>query len=388
MRDHLEKISKRLKTLAENRELKQSILLVGIDGVGKFKLVMEMASSLLCESLTACGKCAGCKRVSSLQHPDFLLTFPFPKIRPESRKNTVFSFSDPVSSNARYSDETRDEIEHSISERMENPFAIVEFDKKENIPVEVIKDLIQALSKRPLLGGRRVAAVLNVDKMAYGAADLFLKLVEEPPENTHIILTTANPDQLMPTLLSRTSVIKVPPADIDDIESQLVLEMGLPENEVSYIARMSKGSPGLALYLSQYDLTKRRDLIFSFFEKILQSNKLAALVEEVSLEYPGGQYRYNEIIIDFEIMESIIHDLYLAGENQLDNHFINVDITGKLKDLKVPDMESLDVWKGYCGEIRKACLVNNVSVNSAMVFFYISCAGALENPVMTNLKLP
>jgi hypothetical protein len=271
---------------------------------------------------------------------------------------------------------------------MENPFAIVEFDKKENIPVEVIKDLIQALSKRPLLGGRRVAAVLNVDKMAYGAADLFLKLVEEPPENTHIILTTANPDQLMPTLLSRTSVIKVPPADIEDIESQLVLEMGLPENEVSYIARMSKGSPGLALYLSQYDLTKRRDLIFSFFEKILQSNKLAALVEEVSLEYPGGQYRYNEIIIDFEIMESIIHDLYLAGENQLDNHFINVDITGKLKDLKVPDMESLDVWKGYCGEIRKACLVNNVSVNSAMVFFYISCAGALENPVMTNLKLP
>jgi hypothetical protein len=388
MRDHLEKISKRLKSLAESRELKQSILLIGLDGVGKFKLVMEMTFSLLCESLSACGKCAGCKRVSSLQHPDFLLAFPFPKIRPESRKNTVFSFSDPVSSNARYSDETRDEIEHFISERLENPFAIAEFDKKENIPVEVIKDLIHALSKRPLMGGRRVAAVLNVDKMAYGAADLFLKVVEEPPENTHVILTTANPDQLMPTLLSRASVIRVPPAATEDIESQLTRELGLPKNDVSYIARMSKGSPGLASYLSQHDLTQRRDLIFSFFEKILQPNKLSTLIEKVILEYSGGQNNYIKIIMDFEIMESIIHDLYLAGENQLDNHIINVDIKEKLRDLKVPDMESLDVWKGYCGEIRKACLVNNVSVNSAMVFFYISCARALENPVMTNLKLP
>jgi DNA polymerase-3 subunit delta' len=387
-RNHLEKISKRLKSLAENRELKQSILLTGLDGVGKFKLVMEIASNLLCESLTACDECAGCKRLSRLQHPDFLLTFPFPKIRPESKKNTVFSFSDPVSSNARYSDDTRDEIERFLSERMENPFAMVEFEKKENIPVEVIKDLIQALSKRPLLGGRRVAAILNVDKMAYGAADLFLKVVEEPPENTHIILTTANPDQLMPTLLSRTSVIKVPPADIEDIESRLAEDMGIPKNDVRYIARMSKGSPGLALYLSQYDLVKRRDLIFSFFERLLQPDKLSSLVEEISLEYSAGQYRYNEILLDFEIMESIIHDLYLAGQNQLDNHFINVDITGELKKLKVPDMESLDVWKGYCSEIRKACLVNNVSVSSAMVFFYISCAGALENPVMTDLKLP
>jgi len=388
MHHHLEKISSRLKTLAENRELKQSILLTGMDGVGKFKLVMEMASSLLCESLTGCGKCSGCKRVAALQHPDFLLTFPFPKIRPESRKNTVFSFSDPASSNARYSDETKDEIDRFISERLENPFAIVEFDKKENIPVEVIKDLILALSKRPLLGGRRVVAVLNVDKMAFGAADLFLKVVEEPPENTHIILTTANPDQLMPTLLSRTSNIKIPPADISDIASLLSGEMELPREDVSYIARMSKGSPGLALYLSQYDLSKRRDLIFSFFEKAINAKNLPLLVEEVNLEYSGSQFRYNEILVDFEIMESIIHDLYIITENQLDNHIINVDITGKLRDLKIPEMESLDVWKGYCGELRKACLVNNVSVNSAMVFFYISCVRALENPIMTRMKLP
>jgi|GEM_PF-1271041 len=388
MDSHIKKISERLKSLAKNEDLNQSILLIGQDGIGKFKLVMEIAATLLCDSLTNCGRCSGCKSVKNLQHPDFLLAFPFPKIKPESKKNTVFLFSDPVSSNARYSDDTKDEIDNYISTRIENPFAIVDFDKKENIPVEVIKDLILALSKKPLLGGRRVVAVINVDKMAFGAADLFLKVVEEPPDDTHIILTTANPDQLMPTLLSRTDIIKVPPARTEDLEKYLHKNLDMPENQVAYLARMSKGSPGLALYLSQCDLFDRRNMMFSFFEKILTGEDLSGLIEDVISEYSGGSYLFSEIKLDFEIMESIIHDLYILNKNQLDNHLINVDIKGKLKELKVPEIESLDVWKGYCSEVKRACLVNNVSVNSAMIFFYISCADAIDYPVKTRLKLP
>jgi len=388
MVDHIEKISKRLMSLAKNEDLNQSILLSGQDGIGKFKLVMDIAAALLCETLSACGQCSGCVNVYNLRHQDFLLVFPFPKIKPESKKNTVFPFSDPVSSNARYSDDTKDEIDNYISARIENPFAIVDFDKKENIPVEVIKDLILALSKKPLLGGRRVVAVINVDKMAFGAADLFLKVVEEPPDDTHIILSTANPDQLMPTLLSRTDIIKVPPARTEDLEKYLHKNLNLPENQSAYLARMSKGSPGLALYLSQCDLLSRRDKIFSFFEKTLTHKNLSGLIEEVNHEYTGVSYSFSEIKLDFEIMESIVHDLYLLNKNQLDNHLVNVDIKGKLKELKVPEIESLDVWKGYCSEVRRACLVNNVSVNSAMVFFYISCANAVDNPVRARLKLP
>ena len=144
----------------------------------------------------------------------------------------------------------------------------------------------------------------------------------------------------------------------------------------------------MALYLSQSDLLSRRDTIFSFFEKTLIRENLSGLIEEVNSEYTGGLYSFSEIKLDFEIMESIIHDLYLLNENQLDNHLVNVDIKGKLKELKIHEIESLDVWKGYCSEVRRACLVNNVSVNSAMVFFYISCANTIDNPVRARLKLP
>lgn len=388
MEKHLEKISRRLGSLIKDGNLKQSILLIGNDGIGKFKLVMDMATALLCDTRTACGNCTGCKNVRKHQHPDFLLIFPFPKIRPESRKNVVFSFSDPASSNARYSDDTRDEIDNYIATRLEDPFAIVEFEKKENIPVEVIKDLIMALSKKPLLGGRRVVAILDVDKMAFGAADLFLKMIEEPPDNTHIILTTANPDLLMPTLLSRTDIVKIPPAAAQDIEAYLRDEFDIPVKQSPYIAKMSGGSPGRASYLARGDLSSRRDKIFSLIERVINREDLARLIVDLNREYTGAAISFGDIQLDFDIMESIIHDLVLLSENQLDNHLINVDIKEELKELDIPDIESLEIWKECCSEIRKACLVNNVSVNSAMIFFYISCRNALDNPARVRMKLP
>ncbi len=388
MEKHLEIYSRRFKDLTTSEELSQSVLLIGPDGIGKFKLVMEIAGSLLCEKGTGCGICRSCKNVAILQHPDFLFVYPFPKIRPESKKHTLFSFSDPVSSSARYSEESKDEAENYIATRLEDPFAIVAFEKKENIPVEIIKDLLLALSKRPLLGGRRVVVIQNVDKMAFGAADLFLKIVEEPPANTHIILTTANPDQLQPTLLSRTSIMKIAPAPIDMLTEYLSDKLAIAKQEAEFLARMSKGSPGRAIYLHQGELAARRDKILIYFEKLTRRENLSLLAENISKDYVDSQFRFNDIRMDFEIMESIIHDLYMLEENRLENHLINVDIVSRLKELNRPAIESLDIWKGYCGEMKRACLVNNVSVSSAMLFFYISCEKAIDNPMAVNLKLP
>ncbi len=222
MMDHLERLSKTLSDAARSGNLSQSLLLVGRPGIGKFFLVTDIARVLLCErDMSGCGKCSSCKEVNKLYHPDFPLLFPFPNLRPESRKMTVFPFSDPVSSGAKFSEDTHDEIERFKETKLSDPYAIVDFDKKENIPVELVKDLMRTLSRKPLRGQRRVAAVLDIDKMAFGAADLFLKTVEEPPVNTHVILTTSRPDLLMPTLLSRAHMIKVPPAPPDRLEEYL-----------------------------------------------------------------------------------------------------------------------------------------------------------------------
>jgi len=139
----------------------------------------------------------------------------------ESKKNTLFHFSDPVNSNARFSDDTLDEVQRFLELKLNDPYQIVAFKKKGNIPVSVIKDLIKSVAKKPMLGQRRAIVICDIDQMAFGAADLFLKTVEEPPEDSLIILTTSKPQTLLPTLISRTTRLALSPVNEELIRAYL-----------------------------------------------------------------------------------------------------------------------------------------------------------------------
>ncbi len=386
---HLEKLSERLCESARKGMLNQSVLFVGREGIGKFSLVLNLARTLLCErDMSACGECSSCHGVAKLIHPDFLLLFPFPNLRPESKKQTVFSFSDPVSSSARFSEETREAVEEQRQALISDPYALPDFEKKDNIPVEVVRDLLGALAKRPLGGGRRVVAVLDIDKMAYGAADLFLKSVEEPPQNTHLLLTTSRPNLLYPTLLSRTQRIKVPPAPEKQVASLLTEKLQIDSKIARYLARISGGSPGAAIRLHEGEVLARREKLLELFEKLLEGTNQGAVIKDVYVNYSSGTNRFDELNMDFDIIESIIHDLYMVGENNLDKHLINIDIKGKLEGIKSPKREVLDIWNSTLAETRKACTVNNVSADTGMMFFFISCAEALKNLARPKFTLP
>jgi hypothetical protein len=386
---HLEQLSEKLCESARQGTLNQSVLFVGKEGIGKFSLVFNLVQTLLCErDMSACGECSSCREISHLVHPDFLLIFPFPNLRPESKKLTVFSFSDPVSSSARFSEETREAVETQRQNLLSDPFAISEYEKKDIIPAEVVRDLIQALAKRPLRGGRRVVAVLDIDKMAFGAADLFLKTVEEPPQNTHLILTTAHPNLLYPTLLSRTERIKVPPVPEELIAPLLAERLQIEKGVAHYLARLSGGSPGIASRLYESEILERRQRILELFEKLLGGAGLAAVIHDVNMQYSGGKYRFDDLKIDFDIIESIIHDLYIAGENDLDKHLINADIKSKFQAIKSPAREVLDIWNSALAETRKACTVNNVAADAGMIFYFISCVEAMKNLTRPKYTLP
>ena len=387
--NHLKNLSEQLCESARKGTLSQSVLFAGREGIGKFSLIYNLAMTLLCENnMSACGKCTGCREVAKLFHPDFLFLFPFPNLRPESKKLTLFSFSNPTSSNAKYSEETRDAIEEIRNNLLEDPFRLPDSEKKENIPVEVVKDLIYALSKKPLKNGRRVVGILNVDKMAFGAADLFLKTVEEPPQNTHIFLTTSRPDLLYPTLLSRTQRIKVPPVPEDETQSIIKERIELKPREALFLARLSGGSPGMALHLHEHDVISRREIVLGYFSKLLTGEKIGTLINDIQQVAGGFKYKFDDVQIDFDIIETIIHDLYLLTQNRLDNHVINIDIKERLQDLKTPEREVLDIWNSCCARTRQAATVNNVSADMALMFFFISCAEALENLTRPKYTLP
>jgi len=387
--EHLKPLSENLCGAARKGNLNQSILFIGKEGIGKFSLVMELASTLLCENdMSACGECSSCQTAQRLLHPDFLLLFPFPNIRPESKKFTVFHFSDPIRSSSKFSEETRDLVEEFRQKKLTYPYYLPNYEKREIIPVDIVKDLIGSLAKKPLRGGRRVVAILNIEKMAFGAADLFLKTVEEPPQNTHLLLTTSRPDLLYPTLLSRTQQVKVPPLPEKTVFALLKERLGLDDAVTTYLARLGGGSPGQAICLYENELLERRQRVLAIFMKLLAGSQINEIIGDVEAQYGGFKSKYDDIKFDFQIIETIIHDLYFVGENGLDKHLINFDIKSKFQQIKPPAREVLDIWNECCAETRRACSINNVGADAGMAFFYISCAEAMTKGIKPKYTLP
>ena len=75
--------------------------------------------------------------------------------------------------------------------------------KSRRITIEQVRDLERALQMRSLRGGRKVVIIFDVDRLMEGSANAFLKTLEEPPRNSHILLVSNFPELLIETILSR-----------------------------------------------------------------------------------------------------------------------------------------------------------------------------------------
>jgi len=144
-------------------------------------------------TVDACDKCESCLKINSGSHPDLLL----------------------VSSEDR------------------------------QIKIDEIRLVDDALSFRPFEGRKKVVIVDDADTMNIAAANAFLKTLEEPPEDSVIILIASRPDRLPATIRSRCSRVNFFTLSLEACKQ--VLSGKVPDEELEALARLSMGKPGLAL---------------------------------------------------------------------------------------------------------------------------------------------
>lgn len=108
------------------------------------------------------------------------------------------------------------------------------------------QSLQQFLSLKPFVASVRVALLANAERMTEAAQNCLLKTLEEPPANTVLVLTTAFPDHLLPTVLSRCQVIGLSPVGRDAL-SGLVLGRKATEEQAATLASLAHGRPGWAV---------------------------------------------------------------------------------------------------------------------------------------------
>ena len=195
-----DELRRRLSATIRAGKLPSSLLLQGPRGVGKQRLAIWLAQHLLCEAGGApCGECAACRYIANLTHPDLHWVFPRPRLRD----------SDPDLS------QIRDDYADAIADRAANHGLYPAPSGAEGIYVATVRYLVQQAALSPAIGRRKVFIIGDAERMvpqegADMAANAFLKLLEEPLADTTIILTSSEPEALLPTIRSRVVTVRVP----------------------------------------------------------------------------------------------------------------------------------------------------------------------------------
>jgi len=197
-----ERVKTRLAGAHASEKLPQALLFAGPRGAGKQRLALWLAQLIHCEASRAepCGECRPCRLVVSLQHPDVHWFVP---IELGKRGSDAEKQVDVVA----------DALAEEMAARREQPL-YPPLAGLASHPVATVRLLLKRLALTPAMGTRKVFIVGDAERLipqlgTEVAANALLKALEEPPADSVIILTAADPSALLPTVLSRVVLVRV-----------------------------------------------------------------------------------------------------------------------------------------------------------------------------------
>ncbi|WP_166416013.1 DNA polymerase III subunit delta' [Cochlodiniinecator piscidefendens] len=163
---------------------------------------------------------------------------------------------------------------------------------KQDITVDEVRGLKGFFAMSAADGGRRVVIVDSVDEMNPSAANALLKVLEEPPKDTTLLLIGHQPSRLLPTIKSRCRTLRLSPLTPEDMGAALSGAGAAPTDHASALAALTSGSVGDALRLmtlSGLETYQQIVLLFSALPK-LDRQHLTALAESVTGKGTAERY--------------------------------------------------------------------------------------------------
>jgi len=256
------KVWSQLTKIAQSGLVGNGYIFSGPAGCGKEGLALLFSQYLNCEnqSNNVCGSCPSCFRFQGLQNENLKLVVPLPAPKTKSSNGEE---------NASMSKGDLDLLTESIQLKSNDPFYKICIPRASRILIQTIRDLRKSLYFKGSNTGRKVVAIFDAHLLSVGqgeAANALLKILEEPPENTTLILVTDHQSLLLPTILSRCQLIQFPPLS-DDHVNQWLESQGETKN-TAYISGLSQGNIHRARKLQNQSLTDVTVQIESFIDQI------------------------------------------------------------------------------------------------------------------------
>ena len=296
-----------------------SLILSGPRGAGKFTLALMLAQTVNCLNPKEtdglpdfCGVCVNCARIAASAHLDDLVV------------EAVAARDDLRETDKR---ETR------ILIQTHPDILIVPPDPPQlMIKLGQVRQAIHAAYYRPPVEARRAFTIFTSSAFMKEAANSLLKLLEEPPDHTTLILLTENPQELLPTIRSRAVVHRLHALPAADLEALLAeRRTDLKSSDRALVARLAEGAVGRALTLDLAAWLSSREDALIVLRTALREPNYSALFHATE-SYRAGADGQEKTIALLRVLSSLVEDLLLivAGTPAL---IRNLDLSAELTRL-------------------------------------------------------
>lgn len=228
-------IKEQLKRTVKEGRVSHAQLFTGPEGCGSLALALAYAMYVSCENrgeTDACGKCRSCIKYEKMIHPDLHFVFPVIKSKKES---------DPVSDS--YITEWREFVAKSPYFSLNNWLDSIEVGNAQGLIFATeANEIIRKLNLKSFESDFKIMVIWLPEKMHLSTANKLLKMIEEPPEKTLFLLVSDEPDKIIPTIVSRCQLVKIPGFSNTDIEDYLVRRFNCAPDKARETARVANGN--------------------------------------------------------------------------------------------------------------------------------------------------
>lgn len=315
-----------LRRLLTSGRLPGSLLFTGEEGIGKKLFALELAKTLNCRNragLEACDECSSCKRIANSTFPPF-------SDAADNRERMIWSEHGDVA--------------------MIRPYLQI-------IRVKPIRELEREANFRPFEGAARAFIIEDAEYLNDSSSNALLKVLEEPPPTSHLVLTTTNPTALLATIRSRCQVIRFAPISAEQIERFLIEARGMSAADAELLARVSRGSLGRACATDVEDYRAKRNAMFEVLKALTVTGNRVQLMrsaEELASARDRADYEEN-----LSILQALIRDAWGLALGRPAETIANPDILKELTKIAAElRSEKAALWLSQIEELRGTLEVN------------------------------